>query len=218
MAITFSSGAPKRMTLRDSVTNSVRDAIFDGTLAAGTHLGEIELSESLGVSRATLREAFRQLHQEGLLTQDGRGRLTVRRVDADEVRDIFEVRLGLEQIAVRRLCAMPDRAAVVAELRRLLEPLRGTDDLTASLNADLDFHRALCTLSGNSALESSWAALGGVIRITMIAAGPAPARDNLSYDRHAPIVDLIEAGNGAAAAIFLEGHMSTAAETLIARL
>jgi DNA-binding GntR family transcriptional regulator len=196
----------------------VRTAIFDGSLAAGAHLGEIELSEGLGVSRATLREAFRQLHQEGLLTQDGRGRLMVREVSADEVRDIFEVRLGLEQIAVRRLCERADRATDVTALRRLLEPLRTETDLAAGLAADLDFHHALCSLAGNPALERTWSSLSGVIRITMIAAGSAPARDNLAYERHAPIVDLIETGDAASATIFLAEHMSTAADTLIARM
>ena len=218
MAISLPAVAPQRITLRDSVTNSVRNAIFDGSLAAGAHLGEIELSASLGVSRATLREAFRQLHQEGLLTQDGRGRLTVRRVGVDEVRDIFEVRLGLETIAVRRLCAKEDRTDDVAALRAHLEPLRAETDLITSMTADLDFHRALCERAGNATLESSWSSLSGLIRITMIAAGPDPARHNLAYERHAPIVDLIEAGDPAACAAFLEEHMLSAAETLVARL
>jgi DNA-binding GntR family transcriptional regulator len=52
----------------------------------------------------------------------------------------------------------------------------------------------------------------------MISAGPGPARENMAYDRHRPIVDLVEAGDAVEARRFIEAHMATAAELLVARM
>lgn len=207
-----------RFTLRESVADQIRSAIGDGSLAAGVHLAEVELSENLGVSRATLREALRQLQQEGLLTQDTRGRLTVRRVTAEEVDDIFEVRQTLEALALQRLCKKPDRAPDVAELRQKLGRLKVEIGLAADLDADLDFHGSICQLAGNEILYSAWRSISGLIRITMITAGAAPARENITYDRHAPIVDLIEVGDADGAMGYLRDHMASASANLLVRM
>ncbi len=82
----------------------------------GTHLVETELSEALQISRGTLREAMRQLQQEGLISAGARGRLSVRHLDTKEIRDIFDVRAALESLAARELASRPDRADAVAEL------------------------------------------------------------------------------------------------------
>ena len=215
----FPVGRATRYTLRESVIDRLRGCVADGTLRAGTHLGEVELSESLGVSRATLREALRQLQQEGILVQDQRGRVFVRRVTPPEIRDIFEVRTGLEQLAVRRLCTRPDRTAVVAALRDKLDRLRHQHaELAEDIESDLAFHETMCRLAGNETLSRAWSDMSGLIRITMISAGPGPARTNMAFDRHRPIVDLIEAGDAEEARRFLDQHMTTAIEQLVQHL
>jgi len=214
----FDVRTPSRITLRESVADQLRSAISEGAITPGTHLGEVDLSSSLQVSRATLREALRQLQQEGLLAQDSRGRVSVRKVSPAEVEDIFEVRLGLESIAVRRLCTRKDRVTDVNILRSKLEPLRQPLTLAEDMDADLDFHGTICTRAGNVTLTQAWTSISGVIRITMIAAGAAPARANASYDRHVPIVDFIEAGDAPGALAFLRDHMSSAAEQLVNRM
>jgi DNA-binding GntR family transcriptional regulator len=214
----FSIGRATRFTLRESVTDRLRTAIGEGTLAPGTHLAEVELSGSLGVSRATLREALRQLQQEGLLVQDQRGRVSVRHLTGSEVYDIFEVRTGLEQIAIGRLCALPDREPVVAALQGKLDRLKYQVSLAEDLDADLNFHGAMCELAGNQTLYQAWSNISGLVRVTMIAAGPKPARENMQFERHCPIVDLIAAGDAEAAHRFLAEHMDTAAQRLVSRM
>ena len=87
-----SLGSISTQTRRELILDRLRAAISAGELSPGTHLAEIELSEALGVSRGTLREALRHLQQEGLLTSDSRGRLSVRVVSEKEVEEIFDVR------------------------------------------------------------------------------------------------------------------------------
>ena len=81
----------EKTSLRQQALTALRRAITSGELPPGTHLVETELSEALQISRGTLREAMRQLQQEGLISVTGdRGRLSVRHLDAKEIRDIFQ--------------------------------------------------------------------------------------------------------------------------------
>ena len=135
MASPLSSlGSISTQTRRELILDRLRTAISSGELAPGTHLAEIELSEALGVSRGTLREALRHLQQDGLLTSDSRGRLSVRVVSEKEVEEIFDVRCALEGMAFEEICAITDRTAIVRELQGYLEALRDTEgDFVAQL-------------------------------------------------------------------------------------
>lgn len=66
-----------RSTLRERALDALRAAITAGQYRPGKHLGEVELSTHLGISRGTVREALRHLQQEGLVTAGPRGRLRV---------------------------------------------------------------------------------------------------------------------------------------------
>src|SRR5439155_18902473 len=57
----------ERASTLEQVHRTLREAIVQGSIAQGTHLREISLAEALGTSRATVREAIRQLVQEGLV-------------------------------------------------------------------------------------------------------------------------------------------------------
>jgi DNA-binding FadR family transcriptional regulator len=90
--------------------------------------------------------------------------------------------------------------------------------LADDVQADLEFHDTICSLAGNATLYRAWSDITGLIRISMTAAGPGPARENMAFDRHRPIVDLIDAGDAEEAHRFMEKHMATALELLIKRM
>jgi len=115
---------------------------------------ETDLSEALQISRGTLREAMRQLQQEGLISAGARGRLSVRHLDAKEIRDIFDVRAALESLAARTLAARQDRAQAVAALRDAVADMErwAASNLEDRIEADLKFHRTMCLLTGNETL------------------------------------------------------------------
>ena len=52
---------------REQVANVIRDAIITGQLNPGDRIREKEISEKLGISRGPIREALRQLEEEGLI-------------------------------------------------------------------------------------------------------------------------------------------------------
>ncbi|GAA2199514.1 GntR family transcriptional regulator [Sinomonas flava] len=207
----------EKKSLREQAVTALRRAITSGELEPGRHLVETELSEMLGISRGTLREALRQLEQEGLASAGPRGRLSVRHLDEKEIRDIFSVRAALESLAARTLIDQPRRAKAVGELRDALEFMADAADrsLEDRIEADLDFHRLLCRLSGNETLLHQWQSLEGSIRMSIMFAGLERATSNMSVARHREIVDAIESGDAVTARETILSHMDAASENLV---
>src|SRR6202171_1453296 len=100
----------EKTSLREQALTALRRAITTGQLSPGTHLVETDLSEALQISRGTLREAMRQLQQEGVISARARGPLSVRHLDAKEIKDIFDVRAALESLAAQVLAGAAERA------------------------------------------------------------------------------------------------------------
>ena len=202
-----------RSTLRERALVSLRSAVISGQYRPGDHLSEVELANSLGVSRGTVREALRHLQQEGLVTAGNRGMLRVNSLTATEVRELFQVRAALEGMAVREIIASPRRDAAVAALRAALEQLRDDegDDFPARIEADLAFHLELCRQAGNSMLVEAWQHLEGRMRVAILngATWQAPM---MARHRHAPIVDAIDRADVGAALQVVDEHMASAAE------
>src|SRR3954469_22329845 len=202
-----------RSTLRERALESLRSAIISGQYRPGDHLSEVELANSLGISRGTVREALRHLQQEGLVTAGNRGMLRVNRLTPEEVRELFRVRAALEGLAVAEITASPERKAAVVRLRKALAQLADADgDFAARVEADLGFHLLLCQLSGNSMLVQAWQHLEGRIRVAIMTGEPDNAPPMMSRDRHSPIIDAIERGDVSAAVAVVEEHMAAAAE------
>ncbi|NJC24277.1 DNA-binding GntR family transcriptional regulator [Arthrobacter pigmenti] len=214
--ITALAGLAK-VNLREQALTALRSGITSGNLPPGTHLVETELSEQLQISRGTLREAMRQLQQEGLISAGPRGRLSVRSLDTKEILDIFAVRGALESLAVRELSVAEDRGAAVVVLRKAIQAMQDAIEgtLDERIEADLNFHRTLCRLTGNAMLLHSWEALEGNIRMSIMWAGQARATGNMRVDRHSELVDVIESGDAAAATDAMFAHMDAAASNLV---
>ncbi|SKC04268.1 transcriptional regulator, GntR family [Arthrobacter sp. 49Tsu3.1M3] len=208
----------EKKSLREQALSALRTAITSGELEPGRHLVETELSDMLQISRGTLREALRQLEQEGLLSAGPRGRLSVRHLDGKEIRDIFAVRAALESLAVRTLCELPDRTSVIASLRSAVDAMAAAAEasLEERIESDLEFHRTLCRLTGNETLLHSWESLEGSIRMSIMFAGIERAVKNMSVDRHHDIVAAIETGNATLARTTVLEHMDVAAANLVA--
>lgn len=206
-----------RRTLREHCLDTLRSAITCGDLPFGTRLVETELSQSLQVSRGTLREALRVLEQEGLVTTTDGG-MRVRRVGRQELLDIYTVRATLEALAVAELCGRDDLTELLPRLRDALEDMDNGTDLAEHAEADLRFHRLLCELTGNQPLARSWNHLSGYIRMTMMRAGPELARHLMSVERHRPIYDAVVEGDAESAVTIVHEHMREAVGRLTSEM
>ena len=208
----------EKTSLRQQALTALRRAITTGELPPGMHLVETDLSDALHISRGTLREAMRQLQQEGLISVTGeRGRLSVRHLDAKEIKDIFSVRAALESLAARELCALPDRAAAVAILRNAVTEMErwAVANLEDRIEADLKFHRTMCPLADNETVVQSWTSLEGSIRMSIMFAGVDRAIKNMDATRHSELVDAIDSGDADTAETAVRDHMAAAANVLV---
>ena len=90
----------KRASAVDQVAGAVREMILRGELLPGTPLREIQMAESIGISRNTVRDAVRALAREGLVTHTmHRGAIVARLTERDVV-DVFRVRERIETQAI----------------------------------------------------------------------------------------------------------------------
>jgi DNA-binding GntR family transcriptional regulator len=106
-----------RMRASDRAYATLLDEIQSGMLRPGAVLGEVEQAARLGVSRTPLREALGRLAADGLVAQQSPRVTVVTAIDAEDIREIFEVRRALEESAAR-LAAERGDAAAFADLAR----------------------------------------------------------------------------------------------------
>ncbi|WP_203581594.1 GntR family transcriptional regulator [Microbacterium hibisci] len=105
------------MRASDRAYATLLDEIQSGVLRPGAVLGEVEQAARLGVSRTPLREALGRLGADGLVAQQSPRVTVVTAIEADDIREIFEVRRALEESAAR-LAAERGDAGSFADLAR----------------------------------------------------------------------------------------------------
>jgi len=92
-------------TAQDLILETLRVAILEGILPPGSRLRQEDLADAFETSRIPVREALRMLAYEGLATSAPRRGFTVTALDADQIEEIYDLRIVLETHAVR--LAMP---------------------------------------------------------------------------------------------------------------
>ena len=124
-------------TLPSQIAVRIGRAIVDGEFQPGQKLREVDLAQSFGVSRASVREALRTLESEGLVTILPQRGAQVTTLTAEEVRDVFEIRANLMGLACQRLAAAAT-PAIAGSSRRCSRRLRtARDDGEAYARASL---------------------------------------------------------------------------------
>lgn len=149
----------------------LRAAILKGEYRSGERLGEVELAESLHVSRTPVREALHRLAAEGLVEIEPNRGARVAHWRREDLEEIYELRALLEGSAARRAAERAD-AEVLAALGGLCDamdmaarPGRHRDlDRVAALNAE--FHGLVMATSGSPRLA---AMLGQVVHVPLVA-------------------------------------------------
>ena len=126
------------LPLRDVVFNNIRQAILRGELKPGERLMEIALANQLGVSRTPVREAIRMLELEGLVIMVPRKGAQVAQITIQDLNDVLEVRLGLEELAVRIACERMTEEELDALYQAVMEFEKKIDENNLSILAEAD--------------------------------------------------------------------------------
>lgn len=148
----------KRENLNSIVVDYIKEAILSGTYKIGDHINESELAINLGVSRAPVREAIRELENEGILTTKPRRGTYVTDYTLEDIKEVFDIRLLLEN-NINKILIYEDKLAekdfkhleqLVKEMVDIAES--SLDDSQKSLlinKKDMDFHRFIWRKSGS---------------------------------------------------------------------
>lgn len=217
------------LPLKEQVSRRLRLLIEDGTFQPGQQLpSERELSEQLQVSRGTVREAVQFLQALGLVDiRHGSGTFVATAGDdpqrlrdewrswtrrhAGRVHELLEVRRGLEAFAgelaaARQLEPGPERMAeALAQMRDAVRSL----DVTALVESDVMFHRALCETTGNAALVELAEALGMRLLRERAALWDIPGRARRSLNEHSRIAAAVTAGDRRRARAHALAHLTS---------
>lgn len=143
--------ANEYMSLTDTVFKNLRWAIIKGDLMPGDRLLEVPLANQFKVSRTPVREAIRKLELEGLAFMlPGRG-AKVAKMEEKDLRDIIEVRIFLERIAIGLACERITSDGIM-KLETALDIFYhaiSSKDIEKIVESDICFHELIFKTTGN---------------------------------------------------------------------
>ncbi|WP_238161601.1 GntR family transcriptional regulator [Micromonospora endolithica] len=202
----------------DRVRDALRRAILDGTLAPGRPLVERELAELLGVSKTPVREALKQLHSSGLVEINAYQGVSVRRIDADTVRQLYTARAAVEPAAVR-LASHQAGSFVAARAALVDAAVLVSSGETAGLGiANRRFHRELYLACGNPFLCGFLDQLQDLTAFVATAGWRLRATFVREAAEHEAMLDAAERGDAALAERLTREHIENALTTITAVL
>jgi DNA-binding GntR family transcriptional regulator len=207
--------------LRQEVLEALRSAILANRMKPGSRLLEAEVANRMGVSRAPVREAIRQLEQEGLVEFFPHRGAVVVGLPEDEIDAIYELRALIEERAIARACETATEDDL-ARLRSLIVDMQAAlkqRDIDEVAEIDLRFHGAIVELSGFSLLKHIWQSLDGLVRVRSYQALDRPGRAaqyflSGSIASHSILVDAIRARDPLHAAEAVRAHILDVAQQL----
>lgn len=184
----------KQDSRRHRVAEVLRSRIVSGRLRPGDRLREVELAAQLGTSRAPVREALRQLEQEGLVLSYPYRGTEVLGVSQEEVEEVLvPIRMTLERFAVRH--ALPTAGDdlfdsledCVQQMRRAV----AADDLDQLAEGDVRFHETLIAASGHEHSRQLWGTIQPRVRAYFRRDAPAHASPGQVVDQHVRLLDAL---------------------------
>ncbi|HVW42190.1 MAG TPA: GntR family transcriptional regulator [Amycolatopsis sp.] len=219
----------------------IRTQILRGDLREGESLPtENELMERFSVSRHVLREAYRILESERLITirrgaQGGPRVLsldprvaarhvgTLLQVRGTTLTELQKVRIGLEPLAVRWLTESPDAPAAVTMLRKYNErAAAAVEDLAGFATHSFGFHRQVVELAGNKALTVVMDLIAEIVELHITVRETAPETDRAEQVRdnkrsvraNSKMLRLVESGDADAAEAYWREHITAVVDHL----
>ncbi len=149
-------------TIREQVTDQIRDQVIKGTLQPGQALRETEFAKKFGVSRGPVRDAFLQLAQEGLLAYEANRGVTVNTPPDPKNRtfitslrqqiECYVIKTGLKNLTEAGLTKIEEALAD-------LQAACSSGSTSRVAQADLAFHETVLLECGGSEFLATWKGL-----------------------------------------------------------
>jgi DNA-binding GntR family transcriptional regulator len=198
-----------------AVTERLRNDILAGDLPAGAQLRQDHIATAFGVSHIPVREAFRRLEADGLVTTIPRRGAFVSRMSGEDAREITEMRAALETLAVR-LSVPRASDATLAAAEGALRIAGQSKDISAWSEMNLQFHRALYQSCGRprllTAIEGLWRQVDRYLRFVFEIAD----YQGKSHGEHVAILEAYRRHDPATAEMLVAAHIEEAGDVLAA--
>lgn len=204
-------------TAKMEVHDAVKQRILDAVYQSHEFIREARVAQELEVSRTPVREAFRELISEGWLEAIPHQGARVAAWTERDAREVFEIRLVLEPMAIALACHKMDKArlnylkSLANQMETLTEQVETNAEARNSIAAlNHEFHKELIAGSDNHRLM---AALENIVRTSVI------RRNFTNYNsehlqrsmrHHREILDAIEAGSVSWAESIMRSHLLAA--------
>ena len=202
--------------LAPRLAEEIRDKLIAGELKPGQRLSEAALSDGLDVSRNSLREAFRLLTKEGLLRHEPNRGVFVATPSMSSIMDIYRVRRMVECQAVAK--AYPNHPAV-ARMRAAVTRAKVARDAKAwgtVGSENMVFHAAIVDLADSQRLNAFYAQIAAELRLSFGLLDDPELLHAPYVDLNAAILEKLEAGMTAEAAVALEDYLAQSERTVLA--
>jgi DNA-binding GntR family transcriptional regulator len=206
-----------RLTLPEAAAERLRTLIIEGELAPGARLNERELSERLGVSRTPLREAFRMLAADGLVTQLPNRGAQVVVLSPDDVRHAFEVMASLEGLS-GELAAARVTEDDLAELRALqaeMEAAHAGQDLPSYYRNNRAIHERINAIAGNPILTHTFRTLNARLHALRFRSNLVRAKWDQAVTEHRDMISALAARDGGRLRDILVQHLRTKLQAVL---
>ncbi|MFF8512755.1 GntR family transcriptional regulator [Streptomyces sp. NPDC015492] len=205
-----------RTSTAERVADILRNRVAEGYFPPGTRLSEEGIAGALGVSRNTLREAFRLLAHERLLVHELNRGVFVRVLAVDDVDDIHRTRRLVECAVVRGLgrppYALGALSAAVADGERAA--LAG--DWPGAATADIRFHRALVALAGSARTDELMRGVLAELRLAFHVVDDPRSLHEPFLARNREILDALRAGDRTTAERLLARYLDDSRDRIAA--
>jgi len=210
---------PIQRVLRSDAYDAIRQAVVGGAIKPGERINEAEVSRQMRISRAPIREAIRQLEQDGLLVSVPHRGTFVVTLSRDDVEEIYSLRADIESRAVHR--ALPrltaEQLAALEALVGVMQTAADAGDVSGLVEADTRFHRTIIEATGWSRLTRIWENLHPqtltLYTLTMLTDWPS-----MNAQRHRPVLEALHRGDPECAAAAIREHILGTGAQVIDRL
>lgn len=198
-------------TLAERVYQRVKENITGFSLLPGDHFTEAQVCAWVGASRTPVRQALYRLQQDGFLEVHARSGWRVRPLDFDRFDALYELRIVLEEAAVRRICTRKSEPATQAlqQLRAVWmvapdERVRAMQEVAA---LDEQFHLQLVHAAGNVEMARVHRDVTERIRIVRSLDFSEARRIDATYQEHASILQALLGNRPGEASRLLRAHI-----------
>ena len=194
----------------DIAQRTLRQAIIEQALKAGTKLPEDEIGKHFAMSRTLVRAVLGKLQAQGLVDTYHKRTATVAQPSLEEARDAFAVRRALEREVMKAVMKRwsPAVEKILREHVQEEEAAHSKGDTRLSTRLAGEFHLKLAELSGNALLERYLSEL--VSRCSLIlAVYSRPHSSECAISEHSGLINALKQGDLASAEHLMDDHLSS---------